>query len=83
MPFNPGLKQGMVLTNEEICSVFKCSPQGGMRRSHQTGTLIIVSDHSTIFYDDKWDGDILMHTGMGQTGDQKLKARAPHETTSK
>ena len=44
-----------------------------MRRSHQTGTLIIVSDHSTIFYDDKWDGDILRYTGMGQTGDQKLE----------
>jgi 5-methylcytosine-specific restriction protein A len=73
MPFNPGLKQGEILTNEEICSVFKCSSQGGMRRSHQTGTLIIVSDHSTIFYDDKWDGDILRYTGMGQTGDQKLE----------
>jgi hypothetical protein len=31
MPFNPGLKQGKILTNEEICSVFKCSPQGGNR----------------------------------------------------
>jgi 5-methylcytosine-specific restriction protein A len=86
MPFNLGLKQREILTNEEICSVFKCSPQGGMRRSHQTGTLIIVSDHSTIFYDDKWDGDILRYTGMGQTGDQKLEARArrtrPHQNRS-
>lgn len=31
MPFNPGLKQGEILTNEEICNIFKCSPQGGMR----------------------------------------------------
>jgi len=72
-PFDSGLKQGQEITNKELCRIFKCSPQGGMRRSHETNTLIIVSDNSTIFYDDKWDGEILRYTGMGQTGDQKLE----------
>ena len=30
MVFDPGLIQGVTLSNRELCSVFKCSTQGGI-----------------------------------------------------
>jgi 5-methylcytosine-specific restriction protein A len=45
---------------------------GGMRRSHQTNTLVIVSDHTKGLYDDKWYGNVLHYTGMGKNGDQDI-----------
>lgn len=70
--FNPGLEIGSVLTNDEIRSIFKCGNMGGMRKSNQTNSLIIISDHTKNLYDDKWDGDILHYTGMGKKGDQSI-----------
>jgi len=70
--FDPGLKPGQVIDNKALHEIFKCSPQGGMRRSKATNTLVIVSNHVTSIYDDRWDGDVLHYTGMGQTGDQEL-----------
>ena len=66
------LTQGKTLNNEELCARFKCSPQGGMRRSLETNTLVLVSNHVKSIYDDRWIGDIFHYTGMGQTGDQTL-----------
>ena len=66
------LTQGKTLNNEELCACFKCSPQGGMRRSLETNTLVLVSNHVKSIYDDRWIGDIFHYTGMGQTGDQTL-----------
>jgi len=43
-----------------------------MRRSHETNSLILVSNHVKSIYDDKWKGDILHYTGMGSKGDQSL-----------
>ena len=48
------LIQGQVLSNDELCDTFLCSPQGGMRRSHETNTLVLVSNHVKSIYDDKW-----------------------------
>jgi hypothetical protein len=70
--FDPGLKQGQTISNEELSKIFRCSTQGGMRRSHTTNTLIIISDHTKFLYDDKWRDDILHYTVMGQKGDQVL-----------
>ena len=72
MSFNPALKPGDIVTNQELTNIFKCSPQGGMRRSLKTNTLVIVSDKTTSFYDDVWKGDVLHYTGMGQKGDQSI-----------
>jgi 5-methylcytosine-specific restriction protein A len=72
MPFDPQLTKGQILSNNELIAIFKCSPQGGMRRSHRTNTLIIVSDHTKGLYGDRWDGIILHYTGMGLTGDQSI-----------
>jgi 5-methylcytosine-specific restriction enzyme A len=69
---------GKVYHNHEIAKAFKCSTQGGMRRSHATNTLVIFSDHTKGIYEDKWiinhDGEeILLYTGMGQEGNQDIE----------
>lgn len=66
------LQPGSILNNEELCSIFSCSTQGGMRRSHTTNTLVIVSNHIKSIYDDRWMGDTFHYTGMGTKGDQSL-----------
>ncbi|MBO8138349.1 MAG: HNH endonuclease [Desulfotomaculum sp.] len=72
MAFNHGLKPGDTITNEQLAKTFKCSKQGGMRRSLRTNTLVIISDHSRSIYEDKWEGDIFYYTGMGLRGHQDL-----------
>ncbi|WP_082389445.1 helix-turn-helix domain-containing protein [Lysinibacillus sp. ZYM-1] len=72
------LEIGKIYHNQEIAKAFKCSTQGGMRRSHSTNTLVIFSDHTKGIYEDKWiinnNGDeILLYTGMGQEGDQDIE----------
>ena len=42
MVFDPGLTQGSTLSNQELCSLFGCSTQGGMRRSNDTNTLVLI-----------------------------------------
>lgn len=66
------LTQGQIISNDDLCRIFLCSPQGGMRRSHKTNSLVLVSNHVKSIYDDKWRGDILHYTGMGGSGDQKI-----------
>lgn len=52
MPFNTGLEKNQVIDNVNLVEIFKCSPQGGMRRSIKTNTLVIVSDHTSGKYRD-------------------------------
>jgi 5-methylcytosine-specific restriction enzyme A len=66
------IQQGDVINNHTLCEIFGCGPQGGMRRSHKTGTLVIVSNHIKSIYDDRWLGDTFHYTGMGTKGDQSL-----------
>lgn len=66
------IKKGEIIDNKRLTELFKCSGQGGMRRSHKTDTLVIVSNHVKSVYSDKWYGDELHYTGMGSTGDQSL-----------
>lgn len=69
------LNKGDVINNEELTQIFKCSTQGGMRRSHKTNTLVLVSNHVKSIYSDRWFGKELHYTGMGSTGDQTLGAQ--------
>lgn len=69
------LKPGTVLDNAGLCEYFGCSPQGGVRRSLKTNTLVIISNHVESIYEDRWIGDELHYTGMGQVGDQELKSQ--------
>lgn len=70
--FTPDLKKGDIISNNDIHEIFKCSTQGGMRRSNRTNTLVIISDHTSEFYHDIWKGNVLHYTGMGKKGDQDL-----------
>lgn len=71
MSFNTGLAIGQEIDNKRLTEIFKCSPQGGMRKSNQTNTLVLVTDSSKLYHD-RWVGDVLHYTGMGQFGDQEL-----------
>lgn len=65
------LKAGATFNNNELCNLFQCSPQGGMRRSRRTNTLVLIRDYTGFNpYDDRWKEDILLYTGMGLVGDQ-------------
>tara|TARA_Y100000815_G_scaffold179957_1_gene163958 strand:+ start:1382 stop:2209 length:828 start_codon:yes stop_codon:yes gene_type:complete len=64
---------GSTLSNDELTATFLCSPQGGMRRSTRTNTLVIVSNHVESVYDDRWIDNVLHYTGMGQRGPQSLE----------
>ena len=75
MVFDPLLKPGNFFTNEDIKNIFGCAPQGGMRRSHKTNTLVLISNHDKLNnpYNDRWIGKIFHYTGMGMEGDQSLE----------
>ena len=66
------IEQGQILDNDQLREIFKCSPQGGMRRSRTTNTLVIVSNHIKSIYDDRWINDVFHYTGMGQKEDQSI-----------
>ena len=72
MSFTPEFSIGSTVTHQELCAAFQCGNMGGMRRSHATNTLVIISDYTKSLYDDKWFGNELHYTGMGKTGDQTL-----------
>jgi len=69
------LTKGQIIDNNLLVEIYKCSPQGGMRYSKRTNTLVLISNHVKGIYDDRWDGSVLHYTGMGQRGDQKLNFR--------
>jgi len=71
-PAISNLEPGDILSNSELCEVFKCGPQGGMRRSKRTNSLILISDHTKTLYDDRWLANVLHYTGMGLKGDQSI-----------
>jgi len=70
--FENPLKQGQSISNRELIEIFKVGSEGGMRRSHATNSLVIISDHTKSLYEDKWVDDILHYTGMGTEGDQEI-----------
>lgn len=72
MEFKPGLHQGESIDNLKLCEIFKCSSQGGMRKSNKNSTLVLISNRVKSIYEDRWEGKTLYYTGMGQTGDQSL-----------
>lgn len=69
------LVAGKIYKNEELVDTFACTSQGGMRRSHYTNSLVLITAEkkANIIYQDKWFGDTLHYTGMGQKGDQSFE----------
>lgn len=49
MGFVPSFPVGATVTHQGLCAEFKCGNMGGMRRSHATNTLVIISDHTKAF----------------------------------
>ena len=73
MPFDPGFTVGEEVGYERLTEIFKCSDQGGMRRSLKTNTLVLIANHIKSLYEDRWvDNNLIHYTGMGQLGDQDL-----------
>ena len=72
MPFEPGLTPGRLLTNRELCAIFRCSPMGAMRRSRKTNTLVLSYQPGKAGYRTRWVEGVLHFQGMGRGGDQKL-----------
>ncbi len=75
MMFNPDLEIDQVIDNATLCHIFQCSPQGGMRRSKKTKTLVLTTDCVKGIYHDRWIDGVLHYTGMGQVGDQDINYR--------
>lgn len=72
MAFNPELEIGQIIKNADVTSIFQCGNMGGMRRSHETNTLVRISDYTKGLYHDKWIGNVLHYTGMGKRGDMRI-----------
>jgi 5-methylcytosine-specific restriction protein A len=70
--FQVPLKSGDIIDNDTLRAIFRCSPQGAMRRSPSTNSLVLISDHTKSAYDDKWIGKSFHYTGMGLVGEQSL-----------
>jgi 5-methylcytosine-specific restriction protein A len=69
------LRIGQELSNQEIVDLFSVGNMGGMRRSLSNNLLVLISDHTKGLYDDRWQGEVLLYTGMGKAGDQELKSQ--------
>lgn len=67
------LKPGSIIDNKNLARIFKCSSQGGMRRSLKTNSLVLLSFKNKSPYEEiKKEGELLLYTGMGRKGDQSL-----------
>ena len=69
------LKIGQEISNQELMDLFAVGNMGGMRKSTTYNLLVLISDHTKELYDDRWQGDMLLYTGMGKLGDQVLKSQ--------
>jgi 5-methylcytosine-specific restriction protein A len=70
--FIPRFPIGSVIDNKTLYQEFGCKNVGGMRRSHRTNSLVLISDHTKSFYCDDWKNGVFHYSGMGKHGDQSL-----------
>lgn len=69
------LEIGQEIGNQDIVKLFSVGNMGGMRRNLDENLLVLISDPSKSLYEDRWQGDVLLYTGMGKAGDQELKSQ--------
>jgi 5-methylcytosine-specific restriction protein A len=72
LSFRPNLEPGDVISNDRLREIFKCSLQGGMRRSHKTNSLVLISDHTKSIYENRWIKVVFHYSGIGVKGVQDL-----------
>ncbi len=70
--FEVPLKSGDSIDNDTLRAIFRCGPQGAVRRSPGTGSLVLISDHTRPSCEDTWIGKTFHYTGMGSVGEQSL-----------
>ena len=58
-------------TNDEMRNMHSVSTQGGMRKSNETKSLVLITSLEST-YTDRQEKDILHYTGEGLNGDQLL-----------
>ncbi len=75
MNFNPRLRKGQVLTNQQLHDLFICPTRGDMRRSRYRNALLLINHASGSIHKNRWVRDVLHFTGMGPVGDQQLYYR--------
>jgi 5-methylcytosine-specific restriction protein A len=66
------IKVGCVYTNDQLMNMFSVANVGGMRKSNVNNCLLLISDYTKGLYENKWIGNELHYTGMGQIGNQSL-----------
>ncbi len=76
--FTVPLKPGDTIDNETLRAIFSCGAEGTMRHSSKTGSLVIVSDHTTSPYLDTWVNAFFHYTGRGleETREELLRRKA-------
>src|SRR3954449_11045090 len=70
-------------TWDELGSLFKFKPAllsaaGGMIARPKMNAVLLITHPGgarSFDYEDRWDGDTLIYTGRGKTGDQELKGQ--------
>ena len=72
MKFKTKLKIGDIIDNNALCKEFKVGNMGGMRRSIENNTLVLINDATKGLYPDTWKNNILQFIGTGKNGDQVL-----------
>ncbi len=73
LPHLSELVIGNSYQNADIARIFCVSPQGGMRKSNRTNSLVLVVRHDPNNpYDDRWVDGEMHYTGMGLNGDQSI-----------
>lgn len=72
MAFSPPLRPGESVDNKRLTGIFRCSPQGGMRRSLQTNSLVLICDYTQSIYVNRWRDETFHYMGIGLVGDQEL-----------
>ncbi len=65
------IKIGTTFTNAELIEKFGVSNSGGMRRSLKNNLLLLIHKKDSV-YQDRWQDDKLLYTGMGLKGDQDI-----------
>jgi 5-methylcytosine-specific restriction protein A len=70
--FHVPVKAGETVDNDTLRRIFKVGPAGIMRRSLKTNSLVLIADHTTSAFEDKWVNRFFHYTGMGLLGEEGL-----------
>jgi 5-methylcytosine-specific restriction enzyme A len=70
--FHVPVKAGETVDNDTLRRIFKIGPAGTMRRSLWTNSLVLIADHTTSAFEDKWVNRFFHYTGMGLVGEESL-----------